>query len=272
MLVIMLAISLCCPILFAVDDEDNDLPDVILPNGGGGGGSGGDGPKCSTFMPGVLGADGNNPLPYGFTQNVALVVNATNPESIKVPLASAVAGFYCEPSEPSTCLTICRAGSNREPNNPDARILVSGVVGAKLDIYVDAHGCAIRDRFTAGTTLEEIEAKLFQLNINAGSQAERGVACFVTGDLRLFDAEKLLFAVQDGRVETKTFRANAGSVDLSKVVDFIGEDLRYEVFDPGILQFGLNAQNEIVSLTSVVIKAYPAGGICPVEIDVYTTD
>jgi hypothetical protein len=268
MLVMMLAISLCCPILFAVDDEDNDLPDVILPNGGGGGGGSS---KCSTLPPGTqFGAV--NTLPYGFTHNVALVINATNPESFKVPLASAIAGFYCEPSESSTCLTICRAGGHREPDNPDARILVTGGVGADLDVFVDGQGCAIRDRFTAETTLEEIEAGLFQLTINAGSQAIKGVACFVTGDLSFFNAEELFSAVQDGQVETKILKANAGSVDLSKVFDFIGEDLREEVYDFGIIQVGLNAQNEVVSLTSVIIRAYPVSGICPVDIDVFTTN
>ena len=270
---LLLTVSFCCPVLMAIDDEDNDLPPVILPlhkPGGGGGGGGEENNRVgidSPFPP-TYGSRGE----FGIITNVSVVFEAAV-RMIPVLTCDDIPGLRVSGRDQFVNMTLTMVGSGATPDNPDARISVTAPAGEHLRVMVDDATFLVRNNYAFGTTLDEIFAGLFQFDLNSGFEVISGRVCIIRSDLSDIGVDELHRAVLDGRIESKFSLPNDGSADLDELIKLAAEDLRNEVFDLGVIQIGYDAGGNVVSLSNVIVSADPYAGYgCPVEVKVFTLD
>jgi hypothetical protein len=267
-LALLLAVTLCSPILVAIDDEDNDLPPVILPVNKPGGGSEGNragyiNPIYPTFEHDLGG-------PW-IRRHVGVVFDASV-QMLTVPSAESVPGVQVSGCHGGVIMTLAQAGSSGVPKEPDAQINVTAPLGITLKVLMDDATFVIRNHYAMSTSLNEILADIFQLDVNSGIDTVSGMTCVATGDLSGISARALHKAVLNGSVESKVFLPNNGSADLTRLIELAEDDLRNEVFDLGVIQVGYDDMGNVMTITNVIVTATSGGIECPVDIRVCTID
>lgn len=265
LLVFAISISICCPFLVAIDDDEDGS--VWLPDPGDGGGKG----VTSANWIAFAGSDLLLPKPSVF--NVALAIDAPWVLMPEVPECEAVPGLEISGKSNQVTLTLCTAGSSEEPTDPDARLLVTGPLGEILEVTTDSRSVVIDDLYTITTPLDDAVVGLFRLDVNAGELAESALGCaFLSDDLSGVGAENLHLEVFDGTVgEMRTYWQSDGSVDLSDLIRRAEPYLRDGVYDFGMILIGYDAGGEPVSMTNIILSADPnQGPDMPLFVRVFT--
>jgi len=248
MIAVLLAISFCCPILFAIDDEDNDLPPIILPrDGNGGGGGNGNGSGCQGPPFSIHGDQGSQ----GLDDCIAVVIDA-QARLVTVPDSDQVPGVWFSPRNNGVNLLLVEAGSPMEPQNPNSKMLVTSPSGDRLNVIVDDDSFVIGNHYVVTVTVADLFKNLAQMDVNSGT--ETGLTCLMLGGLDNVSATELSTVARKGGGKLRCLIANNGRFDFTDLVERIEDHLmRYSLDRLGVVHVGYNAQGAPVSLTSIVI-------------------
>lgn len=276
---IFLAVSLCCPVLIAIDDEDSDLPPVILPgvdskNGSGTFSTSGNGGlvqvhgTSGSASAGEIQAEGEVP------QYLKIAFNANHNKPVRVDDCGEISGLRTSCGGDNVIIT----GARNRGGSSEADITVSAPQSYLLDIFVD--GETRTESFVAlpglrmTTTLSKISSELFQLDVNSGADAVDGMVCVILAEPGTLGSVKTIHTLGNSGGVIKTYVANGGQLDLTELIEAMDASGYYnDYFSFGAVQYGFDAGGNVVSITNVVVTAHPFNGTeYPIEIQAYTLD
>ena len=276
---IFFAVSLCCPVLIAIADEAGDLPPVILPGAESKGGgftftSSGNGGTVRVNGSSGSASSGEILTEGEVPQYLKIAFNANHNKPVRVDDCGEISGLRTSCGGNNVYIT----GARNRGGSSGADITVSAPQSYLLDIYVDGEtkidSFVILPGLRMSTTLAKISSGLFQLDVNSGAEAVDGLVCVILAEPGMLGDVKTVHTLGGSGGVTKTYVANGGLLDLTELIQAMdASGFNSDYFSFGAVQYGLDADGNVVSVTNVIVTANSSHGTeCPIEIQAYTLD